>query len=236
MRAPLDHPTPDRPFRVYAALTDDCNRDCPWCSTYSAPGGRTRLTVEALWRHVPPDGPFELQLEGGEPTVHPDFWAFVAAARAEPRCTRLVLCTNGVRLPRSPAALDAYIARLGRPLTLKLSVNHHLLERDEGLLTLARTLRSALADQTFVINLRRRPGVADDDAAVLAAVTEAGLLDVTNDFPLQRYGLATHLPEAAAWAPPFLAGDRFVLVNPDGSAHGTDLVGRSEAMGRTRTP
>ncbi|MFN7143403.1 MAG: radical SAM protein, partial [Myxococcota bacterium] len=69
--------------------------------------------------------------------------------------------------------------------------------------------------------------VADDDAAVLAAVRDAGLLPHANVFFLQRYGFAAH---EAAWDPPFAVADRFTLVNPDGSAHGTDLVGRSEAM------
>ena len=32
--------------------------------------------------------------------------------------------------------------------------------------------------------------------------------------------------------PPLLAGTDFRLVNPDGSQWGTDLVARSEAMGR----
>ncbi len=232
---PLDHPTPDRPFRVYAALTDHCNRACPWCSTYSSPTGRQWLDPAALRAHLPADGPYELQLEGGEPLTHPRFWDFVDAARADPRCTRLVLCTNGVTVPRSPERLRAFVDRLGAPLTVKLSINHHLLDADPGLLTLAKSLWAALVANggLFVVNLRRRRGVAGDDADVRTAVEAAGLLPVTNDFFLQRYGLAAAegQPEAwSAWDAPFIVADRFVLVNPDGTAHGTDLVSRSEAM------
>ena len=129
---PLDHPTQDRPHRIYVALTNHCNRACPWCSTCSSPAGSTFLSVEAFRAALPAEGPFQVQLEGGEPTVHPRFWDFVAVARAHPRCDRLVLCTNGVVLPRQRARLDAWVARLGSPLTVKISANHHLLDHDAG--------------------------------------------------------------------------------------------------------
>lgn len=232
---PLDHPTPERPHRVYLALTNHCNRACPWCSTCSSPAGATYLSPEAWAAHLPPGAPFELQLEGGEPTVHPRFWDFVQAARANPLCRRLVLCTNGVRLPRRPEALRAFVERLGTPLTLKLSVNHHLLDEDPGLLNLCVALQALCAaspadDRLLVLNVRRRAGEADDDAAVVAAVAARGLLPHANVFFLQRYGFAADRPEWAHWGEPFAVADRFVLVNPDASAHGTDLVGRSEAM------
>lgn len=233
---PLDHPSPDRPFRLYLALTDHCNRACPWCSTCSGPHGATYLDPEpAVWRrHVPADADYELQLEGGEPTVHPRFREFVAAARGDARCRRLVVCTNGVSLPRRADRLAAWVEALGEPLTLKLSINHHLLAADPGLLELAVALRDLCAPagdaRLLVLNVRRRRGPPDDDAWVRHAVEARGLLPWTNDFFLQRYGFAADRPEWADWGTPFAVSDRFALVNPDGTAHGTDLVARSEAM------
>ena len=231
MRVPLDHPTPDRPHRVYVALTNGCNRACPWCSTCSSPAGSTFITREAFLAALPAAGPFELQLEGGEPTVHPGLWELVALARAEPRCTRLVLCTNGVRVPRRAGPLRRWAERLGAPLTVKLSVNHHLLERDRGLLDLCRrvrdTLRELPGDRRLVVNVRLRKGRAADDRRVRLAVERAGLSAVANVFFLQAYGLARGEP---GWELPRPVWDHFTLVNPDGSDHGTDLVARSEAM------
>lgn len=228
---PLDHPTPERPHRVYLALTNHCNRSCPWCSTCSSPLGQTFLPLEALAKVIPGVGPFELQLEGGEPTLHPAFWGFVDEARAHPRCTRLVVCTNGVVLPRTRARLAAWIERLGAPLTLKLSVNHHLLERDAGLITLAKTLAILLPEaddsRLLVLNVRLRRTVFDADQAVLAAVDAAGLRPRANVFWLQRYGLAE---DEHLWEPPFVVGEHFTLVNPDGQVLGQDLIARSEAM------
>jgi MoaA/NifB/PqqE/SkfB family radical SAM enzyme len=234
---PLDHPHAGRPHRVYLALTNHCNRRCPWCSTCSTPEGSTDFDPARLEAVLPDgDGPFELQLEGGEPTLHPDFWSIVNSARANPRCARLVLCTNGVVLPHARPRLDAWLARLGAPLTLKLSINHHLLDEDPGLLALAAAARDALAalggDRLLVLNVRLRRQVEDDDARVRRAVEEAGLLPHANVFFLQRYGFAAG---EAAWEPPFLAGHNFRLVNPDGalftpSDGGDVLVVRSEAM------
>lgn len=228
---PLDHPTPDRPPRVYVALTNSCNRACPWCSTCSSPAGSTFLSLDAFQRVLPPKGHFQLQLEGGEPTTHPEFWRFVALARENPRCDRLVLCTNGVVLPRQEPRLRAWLERLGVPLTIKISANHHLLDADPGLIDLCVLLRDLFAtmggDRALVVNVRLRRGHEDDDRRVREVVEAAGLLPHANVFFLQRYGFAAGERE---WDPPKPVWDRFVLVNPDGSTHGADLIARSEAM------
>lgn len=225
---PLDHPNPGRAHRVYLALTNHCNRACPWCSTCSGPDGSTFFDPCRLAEVLPPDGPYELQLEGGEPMVHPGFWALVDAAREDPRCRRLIVATNGTCLPRPPRRLTETLARLGSPLTIKLSYNHHLRERDPALLELARALRSQMAaPDLFVLNVRLRRGVAQDDAALRRDVERAGLGACANVFYLERYGFAR---DQAGWQVPVPVWGDFRLINPDGSDHGTDLVARSDAM------
>ena len=231
MPLPLDHPTPERAHRVYVALTNHCNRSCPWCITCSSPRGRTFLTQEQFLAALPPEGPFQLQLEGGEPTVHPQFHEFVRLAREHPRCERLVVCTNGAVLPRRKERLRAWLEEPGAPLTVKISVNHHLLDHDPRLLDLCLSLRAVLrelgGDRQLVVNVRRRRGYDDDDRRVYDAVEAAGLLPDANVFFLQAYGFAKDAPD---WESPRLAGDRFTLVNPDGTVFGPDLVARSEGM------
>src|SRR5262245_39166974 len=205
---PLDHPPPDRPHRLYVALTNHCNRSCPWCSTYSSPRGDTWLSLSDYLAGLPREGLFQVQLEGGEPTIHPHFWEFVRIARQHPRCTRLVLCTNGVVLPRSTLRLKEWIERLGAPLTLKLSINHHLLDEDPGLIALAVSLRKLFrelaGDRLLVLNVRLRRGYEHDDRRVHDAVEQAGLLPHANVFFLQRYGFASG---EAGWDPPVPVSD-----------------------------
>jgi MoaA/NifB/PqqE/SkfB family radical SAM enzyme len=228
---PLDHPTLERPHRVYVALTNHCNRACPWCSTCSSPRGSTWLSLEDYRARLPQQGLFQVQLEGGEPTVHPQFWDFVCIAREHPRCTHLVLCTNGVVLPRTETKLRPWIERLGTPVTLKLSLNHYLLDHDRGLLELALRLRDLFqelgGERLLVLNVRLRRGYADDDRQVYRQVEEAGLLPHANVFYLQRYGFAS---EESDWELPAPVSDRFTLINPDGQTFGPNLLARSEAM------
>ncbi len=231
MSLPLDYPLPDRPHRIYFALTNHCNRSCPWCSTCSSPASGTFLSLDGFQAAFPQEGDFQVQLEGGEPTIHPRFWDFVNLARDQPRCTRLVLCTNGVVLPRRPERLRAWVERLGTPVTVKVSVNHHLLDRDDGLLALCQTLRDEMAalggDRQLIINVRLRRGQEEDDRRVRQAVECTGLLPHANVFFLQSYGFAR---DEAGWDPPRPVSDRFTLVNPDGRTFGPDLVRRSEAI------
>jgi organic radical activating enzyme len=228
---PLDYPTADRPHRVYVALTNHCNRACPWCSTCSSPRGSTFLTLEKFARVLPERGRFEVQLEGGEPTVHPEFHEFVRIARSQSGCVRLVICTNGVALPRQNSRLHKWVVQLGAPLTLKLSINHHLLEHDPDLIDLAISLRDIFkrlgGERLLVLNVRLRKGAANDDASVHRAVARANLLPHANVFFLQRYGFAA---DQTDWAAPFVVGTNFTLVNPDGRRFGPELVDRSEAM------
>ncbi len=229
---PLDHPSLRHATRIYFALTNRCNRACPWCSTYSSPSKSTFLTLDAFTAAIPVELDTEVQLEGGEPTVHPEFWRFVEAARARPRMRRIILCTNGVRLPRQAEKLEAWIRRLGTPLTLKLSINHHLLGEDPGLLDLAEMLRTLFEKNSalrLILNVRLRKTAPDQDQWVVDAVTKAGLLPWANVFFLQRYGLASSERE---WEKPFIVSNQFKMLNPDGHEAGTDLVERSEAMGR----
>lgn len=230
---PLDHPLPDRPHRVYVALTNNCNRSCPWCSTCSSPAGTTFLTIDEFRRAIPEAGAFQIQLEGGEPTIHPQFWEFVRIARTNPQCERLLICTNGVVLPRNPARLTHWLKNLGAPLTIKISFNHYLMDRDPGLLKLCGMLldsfRQLGGDRLLVVNVRLRRGYDDDDRRVREAVEAAGLAEHSNIFFLQAYGFAQ---DEAGWLPPKPVSDNFTLVNPDGSKYGPDLIERSEAMRR----
>jgi MoaA/NifB/PqqE/SkfB family radical SAM enzyme len=228
---PLDHPFPARPHRIYFALTNHCNRACPWCSTCSSPRGSTWLSVKQFADRLPRTGLFQVQLEGGEPTIHPQFWEFVHIAREHPGCMHLVLCTNGVVLPRSGSKLREWLLRMGAPLTIKLSFNHHLLDHDGGLLDLAALLHDLCSElggeRQVVINVRLRRGVEEDDRHVRDAIERAGLLPVANIFFLQRYGFAS---DEAGWEPPAPVWHDFTLVNPDGQTFGPDLIARSEAM------
>ncbi len=228
---PHDQSTADRPFRIYAALTDHCNRECPWCSACSSPRGKTWMKIEDLFAALPDSGPFEVQLEGGEPTIHPKFSEYVQLAVDHPRCEKLIVVTNGTAIPRKVARMDRWLERLGEVLTIKLSINHYLFDHDKGLINLGRQLKDRIAalggQRRLVLNVRLRKGIEDDDRRVLQAVEDAGLLPEANVFFLQRYGFAS---DEESWELPFAVDQNFTLLNADGRAYGTDILTRSEAQ------
>ena len=83
-------------------INDACNLTCPVCFADSAVGKgghRPLAEVEAMLDAVvKAEGePDLVQLSGGEPTIHPQFWEIVAAARARP-IRHIMINTNGVRI------------------------------------------------------------------------------------------------------------------------------------------
>jgi uncharacterized radical SAM superfamily Fe-S cluster-containing enzyme len=87
-------------------INDACNLTCPVCFAGSAvgKGGHRPLPeIEAMLDAiVASEGePDLVQLSGGEPTIHPQFFEILAAAKARP-IRHLMINTNGVRIAREP--------------------------------------------------------------------------------------------------------------------------------------
>src|SRR5688500_9850438 len=85
-------------------ITDRCNLTCPTCYAESSPSRgrhRTLAEVEAMLDAiVASEGrPDVVQISGGEPTIHPQFFEILDAARRRP-IRHLMLNTNGIRLAR----------------------------------------------------------------------------------------------------------------------------------------
>lgn len=83
-------------------ITDRCNLTCPTCYAMSGPHyGRHRTLAEVeqmLDTIVRSEGaPDVVQISGGEPTIHPDFFAILDMARSRP-IKHLMVNTNGVRI------------------------------------------------------------------------------------------------------------------------------------------
>ena len=83
-------------------VTDQCNLKCPVCYAESSPQRQTHRSLEQIEFMldcvVKNEGkPDVVQISGGEPTIHPDFFAILDAAKKRP-IKHLMLNTNGVRI------------------------------------------------------------------------------------------------------------------------------------------
>jgi len=88
-------------------ITDNCNLNCPVC--YAESGTHRQVhkplaeVLKMLDTVVANEGePDVVQLSGGEPTLHPDFWAILDAAKARP-IRHVMINTNGIVLAQDPA-------------------------------------------------------------------------------------------------------------------------------------
>jgi 7,8-dihydro-6-hydroxymethylpterin dimethyltransferase len=136
-------------------ITANCNLTCPMCYASSAPGGKHLSLADccrAIDRLVEVEGrPEVLQLSGGEPTIHPQFFEILDYAVRQP-IDLVMINTNGLRIARDPAFVDrlaeyrrrleiylqfdslddaAYVQLRGEPLAaLKLRAVEALGQRD----------------------------------------------------------------------------------------------------------
>lgn len=83
-------------------ITDSCNLQCPVCYAESGPHRpqfRSLAQIEQMLDAVVRNEgqPDVVQISGGEPTIHPDFFAVLDLARARP-IKHLMVNTNGVRI------------------------------------------------------------------------------------------------------------------------------------------
>jgi hypothetical protein len=91
-------------------ICDACNLDCPIC--YASSGThrttyRTLAEIEAMLDCVVSNElqPDIVQISGGEPTIHPDFFAILDLAKQRP-IRHLMVNTNGIRIAQDDAFAD----------------------------------------------------------------------------------------------------------------------------------
>ena len=85
-------------------ISDRCNLSCPTCYANSSPHFGRHRTLEEVEKMldiiVANEGqPDVVQISGGEPTVHPDFFAIMDIAKTKP-IRHLMLNTNGIRIAK----------------------------------------------------------------------------------------------------------------------------------------
>jgi uncharacterized radical SAM superfamily Fe-S cluster-containing enzyme len=192
-------------------ICDYCNLRCPVCYASSGPERQQFRTLAQIDRMldavVKNEGhPDVVQISGGEPTAHPDFFAVLAHAKARP-IRHLMVNTNGVKIAES----DDFAKRLAEFMPdLEVYLQFDSL-RKEPLLALRgadlRPIRERALERlnrygistTLVVTLMK--GVNDDEVGAiieyalkqpcvrgvtLQPIQDAGRLDVNGGFDPAR--------------------------------------------------
>jgi 7,8-dihydro-6-hydroxymethylpterin dimethyltransferase len=92
---------------VLIEITDACNLACRVC--YADSKGDRLLSLNAFRTHLgqllSQKGELDsVQLIGGEPTIHPQFWEMLAWLHAQPRIAKVYVATNGIELEKRGVA------------------------------------------------------------------------------------------------------------------------------------
>jgi 7,8-dihydro-6-hydroxymethylpterin dimethyltransferase len=87
-------------------INEHCNLTCPVCFAESSPARGKHLSLATIARMVDAlvasEGePDLIQLSGGEPTLHPEFFEVLDLVRSRP-VRHVMINTNGVRIAREP--------------------------------------------------------------------------------------------------------------------------------------
>lgn len=91
-------------------VTDRCNLECPICFADSSPKRGEHRTLEQIEfmmdELVKNEGqPDVVQLSGGEPTIHPQFFEIMDLAKTKP-IRHLMVNTNGIRIAKDRAFVE----------------------------------------------------------------------------------------------------------------------------------
>ena len=95
-------------------ITDACNLRCPTCYAGSGPERQTHRSLPVIERMLDrivanETEPDVVQVSGGEPTLHPEFFAVLDACKRRP-IRHLMLNTNGIRIAREPGFAEKLAA------------------------------------------------------------------------------------------------------------------------------
>ena len=172
-------------------ITDNCNLRCPVCYASSGPHRPQHHSLETVTRMldavVANEGePDVVQLSGGEPTLHPQLFEIIEAARARP-IRHLMINTNGIRIAQDRALLErlaAYRQRFEVYLQFDSLESHALLTlRGADLTRIRREALAALNEfdisTTLVVTLRKGLNDREVGAIIRFALTQPCVRGVT---------------------------------------------------------
>ena len=179
-------------------VTDRCNLICPTCYANSAPNYGRHRTLEEINRMfdtiVENEGePDVVQISGGEPTVHPQFFEILDLAKSKP-IKHLMLNTNGIRIAKDKNFVEKLASYMPdfeiylqfdsfKPEVLKELRGEDLTEVRK---TAIENLNEFNLSTTLVIRLQK--GLNDDEMGeIIDYALKLDNGEETDVFPMTRY-------------------------------------------------
>jgi tetraether lipid synthase len=180
-------------------VTGHCNLRCPICYAGSGPERQEYRSLDHIQRLIDAvvrnEGqPDVVQISGGEPTLHPDFFAILDRAKAAP-IRHLMVNTNGIRIAQD----EMFAQRLAEYMPdFEIYLQFDSLERDPLIALRGADLRDVRAralerlnrlgvSTTLVVTLKKGLNDGEIGALIDFALTQPAVRGVTFQ-PIQAAG------------------------------------------------
>lgn len=219
-------------MRLYINITNKCNVSCPFCCQYSSPQRDCYMSFGTFQSIVDEHEKFEVQIEGGEPTIHPEFIRMVSYCLNHKECGRVVIQSNGIERALLERCLienklrtklvfkisfNEYLYNLGKPISVNNNIkNNHLF----NLLLLKQNIQF-IPNVKLIINART---TENDSKDVKQLLIDNGLIANAVVYKVQKYG------RSKEGVKPFIKQniEDWKIYASDGKCFEQDLISRSE--------
>lgn len=171
------------------------------------------------------DSEFELQLEGGEPLLHPSIYLFIEYAISKNGCKKVNILTNGLVLEKHIHRIVELCKWYKTPFEIKVSVNYWLIKvNQDHIKKLEKLIFATEYIENFKISLNVRK--REDDEWIDDEIAKYKLAKYANSFYFQAYGKMT----GSNYGKPVIAQNitDWHIFACDGKDFGQDLIARSE--------
>lgn len=213
--------------KYYINITNHCNRRCPFCCMYSSPENNIFMNFEDfhdVLYDLTGDANTIVQLEGGEPTLHPQFALFLEYACSLKAVERVVIDTNGSTIDDVLPVITSAAARNKKMVEVKISLNDFLLRSDVHLSEIIRDVYFSTEFLDYVKVSANVRGYTEEEAQRMADLLGDNIpksVHVLNDYGRAAGKGLPKLQIAKVY-------DEWACIATDGTDFGTDLEARSE--------
>lgn len=214
--------------RLYINLTNNCNANCEFCCMYSSEKKSTYISFEKFKEIIDnTDDEIELQLEGGEPLLHEDFYLFLEYANHVKKVKKIIILTNGFLLDKHLHRIVEFHKNYNIKISIKISINYWLIGLNDQHIDCCQRFFYAtefIPDFEIKFNVRLRNS---GDDWITEKLKEKGIFHCSNIFHLQSYGKWSKRDD---YNKPVIVQniENWFVYACDGTCFGQDLITRSE--------
>ena len=211
--------------KYYINITNKCDYACPFCCMYSSPKNDGFMSFNTLYDIIEKiDTPTVVQLEGGEPLLHPNIILFLEYLASKELVSEIVIDTNAVRLNNLIDSIVAVSERNRKLITIKPSYNTYLKSQNPRL---SHNLNNIISACEFLEYIRFNINVRAYNEDELKQLCEEVKTLPHDGYLFNRYGRATNREDLVE---PYITKvfDNWTLFAHDGTQFGNDLKARSE--------